>query len=134
MSGPQPVGETRERACLWPTDLRRWSLISNLPSVRHRPRLLINAEEIRSRLRELVSVDLCDCCLLPVTNAITDIGDLLVEVNWLYIELVKERLRSANLEAAIRATLAAYDDGEANPLGYVRDEIVEYQKNERGWE
>jgi hypothetical protein len=47
---------------------------------------------------------------------------------------VKERLRSANLEAAIRATLDAYDDGEADPLGYVRDEIVEYLKNERGWE
>lgn len=135
MSGAHPVGGTRERTCLWPTDLRRWSLISNLPyPVRHRPRLLINTEEIRSRLQELASADLCDCCLLPVTNAIIDIGDLLVEVNWLYIELVKERLRSANLEAAIHATLDAYDDGEADPLGYVRDEIVEYLKNERGWE
>ena len=101
--------------------------------MRHRPRLLINTGEIRSRLQELASADLCDCCTLPVINAIIDIGQLLIEVNWLYTELVKERLRSANLEAAIRAALDAYDDGEADPLGYVRDEIVEYLKKERGW-
>lgn len=101
--------------------------------MRHRPRLLINTEEITSRLQELASADPCDCCTLPVTNAIVDIGQLLLEVNWLYTELVKERLGSANLEAAIRAALDAYDDGEADPLGYMRDEIVEYLKNERGW-
>ena len=101
--------------------------------MRHRPRLSINTEEITSRLHELASADLCDCCTLPVTNAIIDIGQLLLKVNWLYTELVKERLRSANLEAAIRAALDAYDDGEADPLAYVRDEIVEYLKNERGW-
>lgn len=95
---------------------------------------MINTEEIKTRLQELASADLCDSCTLPLADAIIAIRALLVEINWLYTELVKERLRSANLEAAIRATLDAFDDGEADPLSYVRDEIVEYLKNERGWE
>jgi hypothetical protein len=33
------------------------------------------------------------------------------------------RLDRANLLAAIRATLSADDDGEDNPLGYLRSEL-----------
>lgn len=106
--------------------------------MRHLPQLAINPAAIGSRLRELASVHLCDCCALPIVNAITDMRQLIVEVEWLYIELVKERMRSANLEAAIRAALNAYDDGESDPLSYLRDEISEYLKDTknntaRGW-
>jgi hypothetical protein len=54
----------------------------------------------------------------------TDIARLLDQVSQLYDALTAERMRSANLEAAIRAALGAYHDGEADPLGYLRDEIA----------
>jgi hypothetical protein len=38
-------------------------------------------------------------------------------------ELTAARLDRANLLAAIRATLAAHADGEADPLYYLRDEL-----------
>ena len=91
---------------------------------RHMPQLSIDPEEIARRLRELANGDPCESCELPVTDAIADIARLLTQVNGLYLELAAERLRSANLEAAIRAALGAYDDGEACPLSYLRDEIA----------
>lgn len=96
---------------------------NQLYPARHMPQLSIDPDEISSRLRELAHADPCEHCELPVTDAIIDIARLLIQVNQLYIELARERLRSANLEAAIRAALGAYDDGEADPLGYLRDEI-----------
>lgn len=89
------------------------------------PPLSIEPDEITSRLRELASADPCERCELSVTHAITDIARLLIQVNRLCITLAEERLRSANLEASIRATLGAYDDGEPDPLAYLRDEIAD---------
>ncbi|HEY6314285.1 MAG TPA: hypothetical protein VIY52_26295 [Streptosporangiaceae bacterium] len=66
----------------------------------------------------------CERCEIPLASAMTDIARLLDQVSQLYDALGKERLRSANLEAAIRAALGAYHDGEADPLGYLRDEIA----------
>ncbi len=88
------------------------------------PPLSIDPDEITSRLRELANTDVCDRCELPVTRAVTNIARLLIQVNRLYIALRKERIRSANLEAAIRAALGAESDGEADPLGYLREEIA----------
>jgi hypothetical protein len=42
-------------------------------------------------------------------------------------ELAATRLDRANLLAAIRATLAASADGEADPLAYLRDELSDPQ-------
>lgn len=41
----------------------------------------------------------------------------------LVAELEATRLDRANLLAAMRATLAAYADGERDPLFYLRDEL-----------
>ena len=48
---------------------------------------------------------------------------LSAEVTRLTAELAATRLDMANLLAAIRATLAACADGEADPLYYLRDEL-----------
>jgi hypothetical protein len=88
------------------------------------PRLSIDPDHVLTRLRALASTNPCEHCELPVTHAITDIARLLMQVNRLYIALGQERIRSANLEAAIRAALGAESDGEADPLGYLRDEIA----------
>lgn len=48
---------------------------------------------------------------------------LSAEVIRLDSELAAARLSKANLLAAIRATLAADADGDADPLRYIRDEL-----------
>jgi hypothetical protein len=62
-------------------------------------------------------------CKVPVTILITDIKRLIEELRWLHSALTDERLISANLRAAIRAALGAHDDGEPDPMAYLRDEL-----------
>jgi hypothetical protein len=88
------------------------------------PPLSIDLNEYAGRLRELATAPECERCEIPLARAMTDIARLLDQVSQLYDALGKERLRSANLEAAIRAALGAYRDGEADPLGYLRDELT----------
>lgn len=56
-------------------------------------------------------------------TALADTPALWGEITRLNAELSTARLDLANLVAAVHATLAAYADGEADPLYYVRDEL-----------
>lgn len=56
-------------------------------------------------------------------DALNDTAALSAEITRLSAELAATRLDRANLLAAIRATLAAHDDGEPDPTGYLRDEL-----------
>jgi len=85
----------------------------------------VNLEKITSGLRDLASAELCGNCTPAVTHAIVDIARLATHIYELYAALAAERLRSANLEAAIRAALGAHADGETDPFGYLRDELPE---------
>jgi len=62
-----------------------------------------------------------------IAAALTDAGDLAAEVTRLSADLVAARLDRANAIAAMRATLAAGHDGEADPLSYLRDELQALQ-------
>jgi hypothetical protein len=86
----------------------------------------INKDEIISRLRQLANAAPCERCDVPVAHAVADITRLLTHVSRLYAALTKERMRSANLEAAIRSALGAESDGEIDPLAYLRSEIPDY--------
>ena len=57
------------------------------------------------------------------TAALSDAATLAAQVTRLSAELERTRLDRANLRAAMRATLAAYADGEPDPLWYLRDEL-----------
>ena len=48
---------------------------------------------------------------------------LAAQITRLSADLERTRLDRANLRAAMRATLAAYADGEPDPLWYLRDEL-----------
>ena len=105
--------------------------MNNQPyAARHTPCLNIDTSSISARLRELASTGRCEQCEVPLTAATADIAQLLTEVGRLYLALKRERFRSANLEAAIRAALGASADGEPDPLAYLRDELPGYI---RGW-
>lgn len=58
-----------------------------------------------------------------LNTALTDNLTLCAEVTRLTAELAAARLDRANLLAAMRATIAAHADGEADPLSYLRDEL-----------
>jgi putative heme degradation protein len=90
---------------------------------RNMPHLPAGTGGIRSRLRDLASIHLCGDCELAASRAIPDIARLTIQIHELCAALGAERLRSANLEAVVRAALGAYHDGEADPLAHLRDEI-----------
>jgi hypothetical protein len=56
-------------------------------------------------------------------TALTDNTALTAEVTRLAAGLAAARLDAANLLAAARAALAAWADGEPDPLWYLRDEL-----------
>jgi hypothetical protein len=51
------------------------------------------------------------------------IAAALADTPSLITEITRARRERANLAAAARATLAAYNEGEPDPLFYVRDEL-----------
>ena len=58
-----------------------------------------------------------------IDTALADVPAVLAELGRVRTELEAVRLDRANLLAAIRACLAASDEGETDPLGYLRDEL-----------
>jgi hypothetical protein len=56
-------------------------------------------------------------------QALVDLPAVLADLGRARSELEALRLDRANLLAAIRATLRADDEGEPDPLGYLRDEL-----------
>jgi hypothetical protein len=61
--------------------------------------------------------------LAALMSSAADVLALVSEVAQLRLALVQLRLRHRNLEAAARATLAAYRDGEPDPWAYLADEL-----------
>ena len=59
------------------------------------------------------------------SSTTTETDNLHAEITRLTGELAAARLQSANRLAAIRAALGAADDGESDPLGYLRDQLAE---------
>jgi hypothetical protein len=88
------------------------------------PRLHIDTEEIFTHVANAQTIAACSVCDTNTAALIADIALLLAEITWLYRSLIQMRQRAANLEAAIRAALSAQEDGDHDPLGYLRDEIT----------
>lgn len=65
----------------------------------------------------------CDQYRETIPSLIDNITRLAGEITWLHDMLAGERRTSANLLAAIRAALGAESEGEADPFGYLRDEL-----------
>jgi hypothetical protein len=65
-------------------------------------------------------------------DALADTVALCALVTRLSAERDRARLDRANLRAAMRATLAAHADGEADPLWYLRDELNAPQARSAG--
>jgi hypothetical protein len=67
-----------------------------------------------------------------VDRALADVPAMGAVIARLSAELADTRLDRANLLAAMRATIAAHAEGEANPLYYLRDELSARQAPSQG--
>jgi hypothetical protein len=67
-----------------------------------------------------------------VDSALADVPALLAELRQARADLQAARLDRANLIAAMRATIGAQADGEADPLCYLRDELQARQDPSQG--
>jgi hypothetical protein len=108
------------------TNLRSWCLVPD-----RSPNANIDLAEIQSRndaARRILAGFANDMPALYeiwryLVAALDDTVALSAEVTRLTAEVQTTRLDHANLLAAVRATIAAERDGEADPLWYVRDEL-----------
>lgn len=65
-------------------------------------------------------------------NDLPGIIGLAAEIASLQRQLIQSRLRAANLEAAILAALHASEDGDIDPLEFLRDELSEINGGHHG--
>ena len=90
---------------------------------RHLPAIAIDLDAVASRLETLASIGLCPRCEQAITPVTADTVALLTEVIRLHEAARAARLESANRLAAIQAAIHAAQEGESDPLAYLRDEI-----------
>ena len=67
-----------------------------------------------------------------IDTALADLPAVLADLGQARAELEAVRLDRANLLAAMRATIGAQADGEADPLYYLRDELDACQERPQG--
>jgi hypothetical protein len=56
----------------------------------------------------------------------TDLTTLCAEITRLHRTMTVLRVRYANLLAAVRAAVAAHEDGEVDPMAYLYDELPDH--------
>ena len=107
----------------------------------HEPRLSL--PEMYARNDHARRIIAAAASVLPVTfelwsqvdSALADLPALGAVIARLDAELADTRMDRANLLAAMRAALAAYADGEPDPMYYLRDELQARQvrPDGHGW-
>ena len=100
-------------------------MVNPTGTTRHRPAPHSNTHAIALRRARLADLALCPECEPAVTQMADDSADLIIEVAWLSGAVIVVRRESANRLAAIRTPLRAAAEGEADPLGLLRDELAE---------
>ena len=98
-------------------------MVSPRNQTRRMPRLHIDTAEILAHTAHARAAA-CRDCDPDAAILIGDIARLLADIAWLCRSLMQARRKAANLEAAIRAAVSAQEDGEHDPIGYLRDELA----------
>jgi hypothetical protein len=80
----------------------------------------IDTEAIAAHFAALLSAERCPLCAPLVIPVAADAVQLLSEIIRLHEALIDARLEAANLRAAIQAALGAADDGESDPLMFLK--------------
>ena len=96
------------------------------------PHVNINLEEVTTRNDTARHIVAGFATAMPtladiwryLEDAFNDVPQLAAEITRLSAGLQDTRLDRANLLAAARATIAAYHEGEPDPISYLRDELA----------
>lgn len=88
------------------------------------PKLAVDVPAVVARLRAITRASTPEETYAALVAAVGDVPLLVAELSRVWSQLLRQRLRYANLEAAARATLAAQPDGEPDPLAYLTDELA----------
>jgi hypothetical protein len=84
----------------------------------------VNLEEVSARNQNARSIIAGFAAALPtLAHFWTQLNAALADTPTLATELTTTRLQYANLAAAGLATLTSHNDGEPDPLSYLRDEL-----------
>lgn len=95
--------------------------MNNTPNpTRRAPQLFTDTDAITAHFDALLPRERCPLCAPAVLPVAADAVHLLTEIIHLYDALTAARLEAANLRAAISAALGAADDGEDDPLMFLR--------------
>jgi hypothetical protein len=97
------------------------------PSPHSRPRppeLAVDVPAIAARHRAILHTRTVEEFHNALLDSASDVPLLMAELSRLWSQLLRLRLRYANLEAAARAALSAQRDGEPDPLAYLADELA----------
>jgi hypothetical protein len=92
-------------------------------TTRRTPQPYSGTAQIRAHLITAQAAACADCGAHTAILA-ADIALLLAEVTRLRQRLTQARRRAANYQAAIYAAIGAQEDGEHDPIGYLRDELT----------
>ena len=84
----------------------------------------VDVEAIRLQWDMLEEIADPDDVFAEMTVLLSYMPELLAEISRLYERMAAERLRYANLLAAVLSALSADRDGESDPLSYVRSELA----------
>jgi hypothetical protein len=98
------------------TDRSRATRTNDLPEVTTRYRV---ARHVAEGLASQLPADIWRA----LATAFADTPALSEEITHLRDDLASARLGRANLAAAALAAITAHDDGEPDPLSYLRDEL-----------
>jgi hypothetical protein len=83
----------------------------------------IDTAGIREHLIAAQAAACADCGAHTAILA-ADIALLLTEITRLHQQLTRSRRTAANYQAAMYAAIGAQEDGEHDPIGYLRDELI----------
>lgn len=97
----------------------------------HSPKLTLDLPAIAVRYRAVSDAATGKELAAAMLDSATDVPLLMAELSRLWSQLLTLRLDHANLRAAARAALSAADDGEPDPLAYLRDELENEWPTER---
>jgi hypothetical protein len=93
-----------------------------------RPIILMEVSSSANKARQIIALFSLAAPVMAgrwqqVDQARSDIPALIAEIIWLRERLAACRIDRANLAAAARVTIAAYRNGEPDPLSYLHDEL-----------
>ncbi len=94
------------------------------PHTSRPPKLSVDVPAVLARHHAITRAGTAPELYGALLDSTADVPVLVAELERVWSQLLRLRLQHANLRAAARASLAAHRDGDADPFGYLVDELT----------